>query len=146
MIFASVCGSAKTVSNKSKSKKTKKNRNINKYKEVQNWDEFEVAAMRQTASSLSNRPDCNYLTPKSSSVSSEYIPECDYDDEEFVHAGNDIRVKTPWHWVKGTIPMDKIQRMKWGDLNDLTDEEFGYFCQETVNTKRGTLTVTARFF
>ena len=30
-------------------------------------------------------------------------------------------------WVPGTIPMKIIKKMKWGDLNELTDEEYGYF-------------------
>ena len=30
-------------------------------------------------------------------------------------------------WVRGTIPMKTIKQMKWGDINDLTDEEYGYF-------------------
>lgn len=30
-------------------------------------------------------------------------------------------------WVPGTIPMRTIRKMKWGDLNNLTDEEYGYF-------------------
>lgn len=30
-------------------------------------------------------------------------------------------------WIPGTIPMSIIKKMKWGDIDDLTDEEFGYF-------------------
>lgn len=30
-------------------------------------------------------------------------------------------------WIAGTIPMRDIKKMKWGDIDDLTDEEFGYY-------------------
>jgi len=30
-------------------------------------------------------------------------------------------------WVRGTIPMKIIKQMKWGDIDELTDEEYGYF-------------------
>ena len=30
-------------------------------------------------------------------------------------------------WVPGTISMKTIREMPWGDLNELTDEEYGYF-------------------
>lgn len=30
-------------------------------------------------------------------------------------------------WVQGTIPMKTIKQMKWGDIDELTDEEFGYY-------------------
>ena len=30
-------------------------------------------------------------------------------------------------WVLGSIPMSEIKKMKWGDVDDLTDEEFGFY-------------------
>lgn len=30
-------------------------------------------------------------------------------------------------WIPGTIPMSIIKTMKWGDIDELTNEEFGYF-------------------
>jgi hypothetical protein len=31
------------------------------------------------------------------------------------------------HWVPGTIPQSVINKMPWGDLDELTNEEFGYW-------------------
>ena len=36
-------------------------------------------------------------------------------------------------WVCGTIPMETIKKMKWGDIDELTDEEYGYFQDVPVN-------------
>ena len=33
------------------------------------------------------------------------------------------------YWVKGTVHPSIIKCMPWGDLNELTDEEFGYYVQ-----------------
>ena len=30
-------------------------------------------------------------------------------------------------WIPGSIPMSEIRKMKWGDIDDLTDEEFGFY-------------------
>ena len=30
-------------------------------------------------------------------------------------------------WVEGTIPMKTIMKMKWGDIDELSDEEFGHY-------------------
>lgn len=35
--------------------------------------------------------------------------------------------KAQGHWVPGTIPQSVIKKMPWGDLDELTDEEFGYW-------------------
>ena len=35
--------------------------------------------------------------------------------------------KAQGHWVPGTIPQSVINKMPWGDLDELTNEEYGYW-------------------
>lgn len=37
------------------------------------------------------------------------------------------KVQCQGHWVPGTIPQSVINKMPWGDLDELTNEEFGYW-------------------
>lgn len=84
-------------SSKSTSSNNNKKKN-NKSKEVAGWDDI---------------PD--YAPPTPTPPPS---PETDAHKEPKPHHGK---------WVHGTIPMSTIRRMKWGDIDELTDEEFGYY-------------------
>ena len=90
--------SSKPTSSNNNKKKNKKN---NKSKEVAGWDDI---------------PD--YAPPTPTPPPS---PEQDATEPE--------SEPIPQHgkWVHGTIPMSTIRKMKWGDIDNLTDEEFGYY-------------------
>lgn len=34
-----------------------------------------------------------------------------------------------YKYIAGTIPWADIQKMKWGDIDELTDEEYGFFVE-----------------
>lgn len=40
---------------------------------------------------------------------------------------NDQPRTTFGKWVEGTIPMKTIMKMKWGDIDELSDEEYGHY-------------------
>mgnify|MGYP006889529972 CR=1 FL=1 len=91
--------SSKPTSSNNNKKKNKKN---NKSKEVAGWDDI---------------PD--YAPP---------TPTPPPSPEPGADAADAIEPKTRHgKWVHGTIPMSSIRRMKWGDIDELTDEEFGYY-------------------
>lgn len=98
--------SPKTTSTNNK-KKNKKNKN--KSKEVAGWDDIPDYAPPPTPTPPpSPEPDAEHTTESPPIIQSETKPR---------HG----------KWVHGTIPMSTIRRMKWGDIDELTDEEFGYY-------------------
>ena len=38
-------------------------------------------------------------------------------------------IKLKGKWICGTIPQSEINKMPWGLLDELTDEEYGYYCE-----------------
>ena len=90
--------SSKPTSSNNNKKKNKKN---NKSKEVAGWDDIPDYAPPPTP------------TPPPS-------PEAD------THKQPEPKSQQG-KWIHGTIPMSTIRRMKWGDIDELTDEEFGYY-------------------
>ena len=98
--------SPKTTSTSNK----KKNKKNNKSKEVAGWDDI---------------PD--YAPPTPTPPPS---PEPEADTADATESPPIIQSETKTRhgkWVHGTIPMSTIRRMKWGDIDELTNEEFGYY-------------------
>ena len=90
--------SPRTTSSKNQKKNKKKS---NKSKEVAGWDDIPDYAPPPTP------------TPPPS-------PETDTNKQP--------ETKTQHgKWVHGTIPMSTIRKMKWSDIDELIDEEFGYY-------------------
>jgi len=81
-------------------KKNKKRRTTNKAKEVEDWDDMSKKE-----------------TPKNNNTNTNNSNNSDNKNNK-----NKIMI-----WVPGTIPIKSIREMKWGDLNELSDEEYGYF-------------------
>tara|TARA_B100001287_G_C22633716_1_gene506466 strand:- start:1040 stop:1375 length:336 start_codon:yes stop_codon:yes gene_type:complete len=81
--------------------KKKKRKTSNKAKEVKDWDDM------PKETSINNATYAVAAAATANTTTSE--------------------PKQKMTWVKGTIPMKIIKKMKWGDLNELTDEEYGYF-------------------
>ena len=95
--------SPKTTSSNNNKKNKKRN---NKSKEVVGWDDIPDYAPPPTPTPPpSPEPDADATEPL---VQSETKPR---------HG----------KWVHGTIPMSTIRRMKWGEIDELADEEFGYY-------------------
>ena len=79
----------------------KKNKKNNKSKEVAGWDDIPDYA-----------PPPTPTPPPSPETDTHKQPE-----QKSQHG----------KWVHGTIPMSTIRRMNWGDIDELTEEEFGYY-------------------
>ena len=99
--------SPKTTSTNNK-KKNKKNKN--KSKEVAGWDDI---------------PD--YAPPPTPTPPPSPEPEADAADATEPSISQSETKTRHGKWVHGTIPMSTIRKMKWGDIDELTDEEFGYY-------------------
>ena len=50
-----------------------------------------------------------------------------WDDIERIENGFIIPKTSFGKWIQGTIPMKNIVKMKWGDIDELTEQEFGYY-------------------
>ena len=60
----------------------------------------------------------------------EYAEEIgDRIQRDIKHIWGNVYVNPKRIWVPGTVSRKAIQQMKWGDLNELTDEEYGYFVE-----------------
>ena len=93
----------------SSNNKKKNKKNNNKSKEVAGWDDI---------------PD--YAPPPTPTPPPSPEPEADTVDATETPIQSETKTRHG-KWVHGTIPMSTIRRMKWGDIDELTDEEFGYY-------------------
>lgn len=87
------------VTTKSVSQKKRKQKG-NKAKEVEFWEDIDGK---------------NSKTTNNSSPPSE--------------TGENKQNKLKGKWICGTIPQSEINKMPWGLLDELTDEEYGYYCE-----------------